>query len=384
MQLLQKEEKKVEYLELIYDLIFVYMVGRNNALIHNIENGFVEPLSFLSYVICTLAILQIWNFTTFYINLFGRNSVRDHVFLFINMYLLYFVGQSTRTDWQDFQTQYHIAWGLILLNIGAQYLIELRNHPDEPQTRGIIKGMIGTLAAEAALVFIAAIPNPLLGTIFSVTAILCGIVLTFFCRDRRTSTQIDFGHLTERAMLYVVFTFGEMIIALAAYFTGDGSFDLTTVYFSLMAFLIVVGLFLSYGLIYDHLIDREGQYSGMTYMLVHIFIIFFMNNITASLEFMREEEIDNLPKMLFLIISVIGYFVFLFALRGYIKSCDRPSGRFTLLMGGLTTGFVVLMLLFREQMTVNILLTVIYVASMFLLLLRAKKITKDIATRSAE
>ena len=38
-QLLQPKEKKVEYVELIYDLIFVYVVGRNNALLHIFENG---------------------------------------------------------------------------------------------------------------------------------------------------------------------------------------------------------------------------------------------------------------------------------------------------------------------------------------------------------
>ena len=39
--ILAKEEKKVEYLELIYDLIFVYVIGRNNQVLHYIENGFV-------------------------------------------------------------------------------------------------------------------------------------------------------------------------------------------------------------------------------------------------------------------------------------------------------------------------------------------------------
>ncbi len=33
----QRDEKKVEYLELIYDLIFVYLIGRNNSLLHYIE-----------------------------------------------------------------------------------------------------------------------------------------------------------------------------------------------------------------------------------------------------------------------------------------------------------------------------------------------------------
>ena len=45
-QLSEKKEKKVEYVELIYDLIFVYIIGRNNSLLHNIKNGFTDPLSF--------------------------------------------------------------------------------------------------------------------------------------------------------------------------------------------------------------------------------------------------------------------------------------------------------------------------------------------------
>ena len=270
-----KTEKKVEYLELIYDLIFVYMIGRNNTLIHVIENGFVAPSAFIAYVLCTLAIIQIWNFTTFYINMFGRNGIREHIFLFINMYLLYFVGQSTRIDWQAFQTQYHAAWGLTLVNIGIQYFIELRNHKNNKSNKDIIKRMSLTLFVESAFVFAAAIPIPILGTSLSAAAIIIGIILTAVSRNKSSGGQTDFMHLTERAMLFVVFTFGEMIIAVASYFTREGKFEFGTLYFSLMAFLIVVGMFLSYEMIYDHLIDREGMYDGMPYMAIHIFIIFF-------------------------------------------------------------------------------------------------------------
>ena len=85
MALYTRDEKKVEYLELIYDLVFVYMAGRNNSLLVPVEGGFITPQSFLAYVLCTLTIIQLWNFTTIYINLFGRNSLRDHVFLCVNM-----------------------------------------------------------------------------------------------------------------------------------------------------------------------------------------------------------------------------------------------------------------------------------------------------------
>ena len=240
------KEKKVEYLELIYDLIFVYMIGRNNALLHNFDGGFVAAPAFLAYVVCTLAIIQIWNFTTFYVNMFGRNGIREHIFLLINMYLLYFIGEATRTDFENYITQYHIAWGLILVNIGIQYLIELRNHKFDAWNRDIIRRMGLTLFIEAAIIFVAAVPNPMLSTVLSILAIFAGIGMTAFSRNKSIGGNTDFMHLSERAMLYVVFTFGEMIIALAAYFTGDGGFHWNTIYFSAMGFLIVVGLFLSY------------------------------------------------------------------------------------------------------------------------------------------
>ena len=68
LSVIDSKEKKVEYIELIYDLIFVYIIGRNNSLLHHVPNGFVEPGMFGAYVLCTLAVIQIWNFTIYYIN----------------------------------------------------------------------------------------------------------------------------------------------------------------------------------------------------------------------------------------------------------------------------------------------------------------------------
>ncbi len=366
------KEKKVEYLELIYDLIFVYMIGRNNALLHNFDGGFVAAPAFLAYVVCTLAIIQIWNFTTFYVNMFGRNGIREHIFLLINMYLLYFIGDATRTDFENYITQYHIAWGLILVNIGIQYLIELRNHKFDVWNRDIIRRMSLTLFIEAAIIFVATVPDPILSTALSILAIFAGIGMTAFSRNKSIGGNTDFMHLSERAMLYVVFTFGEMIIALAAYFTGDGGFHWNTIYFSAMGFLIVVGLFLSYEIVYDHLVDREGDFDGMLYLGIHIFIIFAMNNITTSLEFMREEEIALLPKILFIVISIVAYYLFMFALKGHLKKFDQPNKRYYIRLTVLTGAFILLMVLLRSNMYVNIFLSVVYVYSIYMVLRQAK------------
>ncbi len=364
-ELLTKKEKKVEYIELIYDLIFVYIIGRNNQLLHVFENGFVARSAFLAYAMTTLAVIQIWNFTTYYINIYGRHSVRDHVFLFVNMFLLYFVGEGTQTDWQTYHTQYHVAWALILVNIGLQYVIELhRQRTDKQKTKQIIR-MASILFVEAVLVLLDIPICRMTGTTWmSLAAILFGMVAALFSWQKQSSSFVDFSHLSERVMLYIVFTFGEMIIGIASYF--EGSFLLRNAYFALMAFLIVVGLFLSYGVFYDHIIDREKQTSGLVYMLLHIFIIFALNNITNGLEFMREEGIRLMPKLLFLIVSFILYFVFLFALGNHhAKAKCRKYDLLCLQSALIAVVFAALMLLLRANMPVNIGLTVVFVFSVF-------------------
>ena len=364
MQLQAKEEKKVEYLELIYDLIFVYIIGRNNSLIQTVEGGFVPFGMFLSYILCTLAVIQIWNFSTFYINMFGRNGVRDHIFLFVNMYLLYYIGEGTRLHWESFHAQYHAAWALILINIGIQYLIELRHHRDNAEVRGTIRKLSFVLFGEAALVLLS-IPFENGGfPVFTFLAVAFGIGMTWLSADEKRAGIIDFRHLSERAMLYVVFTFGEMIIVIASYFEGD--LTAGSIYFSGMAFLIVAALFLSYEIFYNRILDTEKVTTGIAYMMIHVFLIFAMNNLTLALEFMRDTQVSLLPKTLFLIFSFLLYYVCLLALMRYARKRLRLCRRFVTPLFILSGLFVVLMILLRGHMRANIAVSVLFVYAMFL------------------
>ena len=361
---LQKEEKKVEYLELIYDLIFVYIIGRNNSLLHHVENGFVTGGVFLAYVLCTLAVIQIWNFSTFYINLYGRNGVRDHVFLFINMYLLYHMADGINTAWQGSFYRFCIAWTLILVNIGIQHLIELRNHRNAPLELKQIRRKAVIILIEAALVAVHMLVYALTGVSIAYVPILFGFAATALSSRLNSLVPVDFAHLSERAMLYVVFTFGEMIISITAYFAGD--LTLNSIYYSVMAFLIVVGLFLSYEMLYNHIIDREKTTNGTWYMLIHVFLIFALNNISVALEFMRDEEIALAPKTLFIASSFVLYFVFLLGLFAKKRCVFKRS--FLLVPAALSVCFIALMLALREIMFVNIALSAAFIFGVFLLL----------------
>ncbi|MBQ8920709.1 MAG: low temperature requirement protein A [Oscillospiraceae bacterium] len=364
-------EKKVEYLELIYDLIFVYIIGRNNALLHHTENGRITAGLFLAYFVCTLAVIQIWNFSTFYINLYGRNGVRDHIFLFLNMYLLYYIADGISVGWETTFFRFNIAWMLILVNIGVQHIIELKNHRQEAVESRQLRRKAAILLAEAALVGVHMAVYRFTGVSIAYIPILFGIGATVLSGRLNARNPVEFAHLSERAMLYVVFTFGEMIISIATYFTGD--MQLSGLYFSAMAFLIVVGLFLSYGTLYNKIINREAVTNGTGYMMIHVFLIFALNNISVSLEFMHDAAVDNLQKTIFLVGSFLLYFSFMFMTMKYArKKCALRKGFVTVLCAA-GVCFAALMLIFRRMMYVNIAITVIFIYGIFLLIYRRGK-----------
>ena len=197
---MQKEEKKVEYLELIYDLIFVYIIGRNNALLRNVEGGFVTGSTFLVYVFCTLAVIQIWNFSTYYINMHGRNGLRDHIALLLNMYLLYYLGEGIGPHWDSYQKKFHFAWALILINLGIQYAIELREHRGHPMEERSIKRMMLVLFVEAAMVLAVLPVYEKTGIFLAGAPILYGIAMTRIFSDENKAEIAKYQGLAIQAL----------------------------------------------------------------------------------------------------------------------------------------------------------------------------------------
>lgn len=333
-----REEKKVEYIELIYDLIFVYLIGRNASLLDRVEAGFVTLRTLADYFASSLIVLQIWNYTTLFINRFGKNSVSDKLLMMINMFLLYIMGANTIHGWEANYAAFMGAWGLILLNLAVQYLIRLRTAENDLCKRHLRQNA-ALLLIQAAFVGLSIPAYYAFGLALGPWAVLIGFAAIPFLAKIPT----NFAHLTERVMLYVVFTFGDMILIVAEYFTDGLTFE--ALYFALASFLIVAGLFFSYGYVYDRLLDRSGERSGSLYMLLHVFIILGLSLVTASLEFMRDAEVSSLPKTGMMVIALLIFFLGLALTESWSYQQYRFRKEFLILLASEFLVFAAAMLL---------------------------------------
>ncbi len=337
------EKRKVEYVELIYDLIFVYLVSRNVSLLHHVTTGFVTPLDYFSYMASTMVALQIWYISSLYINHYGDGSLREHLMMFFNMYLLYYMAEGIRTDWGPVYLRYHISWALIILNMALHYYLAARRHNEEDaELRRHRYRYAVHLVIEAAMILVSIPIYAGTGLALSPWALVFGFCVTLVFRDSERRMLVDFPHMAERVMLYIVFTFGEMVLGIRGYF--DDGFSPAAIYYSLMAFAIVVGLFSAYGHYYNHLMDPETKTSGFKYMMLHIVMIFALNNITVAMDFMQRRGVSVVPKTIFMAVSILLFYICLLATQEYSKYNKGGGLRYYTRFALTSAAFVALML----------------------------------------
>lgn len=306
-----KRSKKVEYVELIYDLIFVFLLQQDNSLLRPEADGFLGVNELSPYILSTLTVLQIWTYSVLYINRYGENTITDFIFVFANMYLLYFMGMETRLDWwQDYQP-YNTAWALILINLAIQYLIKARRvAPRHPRAKHLTHAWAIFYFIEAGLVLLTIPIFYSTGVSLVQVAVIAGFVGPLIIARDEEALPVSFEHLSERVMLFVVFTFGEMIVSITEYFQEVFSFEVFAL--SATAFLTVIGLFRSYGYLYNHVIDRDKNNGHRAYLLLHIVVILALSAVALCLEYLRIPGINKHATAMLLSGAIISYYVVLF------------------------------------------------------------------------
>ena len=147
----------------------------------------------------------------------------------------------------------------------------------------------------------------------------------------------------------------------------------------LMAFLIVGGLFLSYGVLYNHIIDRERSATGTVYMYIHIVLVIALNNITVALEFMREPEVADTAKNIFLVASFLAYYIFLFFIGYFAHEGYRAGIGYFAKLAALSAVFALIMALCYRNSWLSIAVSVLYVYAMFgMIVWRWKTVEKQV------
>ena len=114
------KERKVENIELFYDLIFAYAISKISELVHHSHNGIVEPMLLISFILYSLAVFQEWSYLTNYLNRFGTFNIKENVVMCINMGAAIYLSNSLSLDWE--QIFYPFSISMLIMSSSVAFL----------------------------------------------------------------------------------------------------------------------------------------------------------------------------------------------------------------------------------------------------------------------
>lgn len=336
--------KKVEYIELFFDLIFVYTFRSINSLFHHVEGGFPSMQLLGTFFFLMTVAVQVWFFSVLFFNRYGRKSIRDYLTILLNMYLLYYMATSATVHQLEDFGLYHLAWAGILLNLAYRNWDkrEYGHHLDSLDKKILLQTSAG-LCMQALVVLLCIPLYHYTGFMLSPFALLFGFLIRLRNRRYLLEHPADFPHLTERILLLVILTFGEMLIGIGSYFHPGES-----VFFNISAFMIAAGMFLSYGFYYDNVLEHHRKASGLGILMLHIPMVLAINSTTIALELFAEKEEYSAMKPVFLLLALLLYYVLLLGMNRYGK-IKGFADAFYLLLTGLMMAAYIPAILFTVQ-----------------------------------
>ena len=104
------DEKKVTWLELFYDLLFVAAVaGATHVLLH-VEDGYIHPEYLLKFVLIFIPIWWAWVGQTIFINRFGKDVFHQRLFLILQMFFVLIMTSSLSADFDPYYLSFLIGY----------------------------------------------------------------------------------------------------------------------------------------------------------------------------------------------------------------------------------------------------------------------------------
>ena len=308
-------EKKVELIELFYDLIFVYAISKLTALISEPVNGTVAPDSFFIYIITSFVILQAWLYFTNYVNRYGQWHWHEYILAIVNMIAVIFMANTINAQWNQMFVPFNISMLVMLSTVFLLYLIQVKKH----KTFDIAAGNSIQILSIVCSIYIIALLAILLGfhdivIWIDVIAVITGAFLPFFLKGHFDEGVINFPHLVERFELLTIITFGEAVVGMT-YFFDVTSFNIT----SILVFLIVISMFGSYVIQIHNLVNHHRVERSLRLMFSHYFIIISINLMTVAFEWLHSGEVNPHLEIGVMIISLIVFYASIMANKPYYK-----------------------------------------------------------------
>ncbi len=316
------EEKKVSWLELFFDLVFVTTVSLITRILVNAEHHpDMVHVYFGEFLLMVFPMFWLWAGQTMLYNRYSDEINHPAMFMIVQMFCL--ILMTAHIDFGMNDSTYHIFLFSYLafraLTI-AQYVMAGRKRLDDARCRtaSVLSRLFtaGAVITGASIFF-----SGNWRYIVMYTGIFADIVLPLFFRRFLKHTPVNLPHLSERLGLFVLIAFGESLVSITDILSESGDSE-PSMAFAAASFLLISLMWGSYFHDFENTLDRHINTNGQLILYTHFFILAAIMILAANLHLLYADELPRRS----LISFMFGCAAVFFILKHGVFYHHRQSG----------------------------------------------------------
>jgi low temperature requirement protein LtrA len=231
-----EEERKTSYLELFFDLVFVFAFTQVTALI--LED--TSPQGFARAALVLAMVWWAWSAYAWMTNAVDVENAVTRLIMFAAMVAGFFMALAVPDAFQDEAAWFAVAYFAVRVLQPALYLWGVR---DEPETFGVLLRLTPWFVIAAFVALVGGFVDPDYRAWVWVASLVIDVIGTLTAA--RGDWHVSPSHFAERFALIVIIALGESIVAIGvgtSHLTRDATYAISVV----VAFAGVAALWWAY------------------------------------------------------------------------------------------------------------------------------------------
>ncbi|WNS46285.1 low temperature requirement protein A [Paenibacillus sp. MMS20-IR301] len=297
--------KKVTWLELFYDLLFVAAVSKASHVLLHVEDEILSMETLGKFVLIFIPIWWAWVGQTLFVNRYGQDTLQHRMFLIIQ---LFFVLIMTASLSVDFDTNYY---PFLIGYLGLRAMTAVQYHYAHARETGHLRNTARYLGTRFWIGLVISACSLFFDSWLRYAVLYAGIVLDVLLpltgRKILVKTPANTHHLLERFSLFALILLGESVVSILAVLQSS-TWTGQSVSFAALTFVLIIAMWWQY---YDNLekkVDQHVQTAGQTIIYGHLFIYLSLCMLAASIQLLFLDQLHYGLMLNFIFGSVLIYF----------------------------------------------------------------------------
>lgn len=313
--------KKANWLELLFDLIFVYAVSKaTHILAHGGHIGFSQ---YATFILVMIPIWWTWTGHTLFATRFDSEDTTQRILTLFTMLAVVFWTAFINADFDQYYHGYLLFYIIIRLTLVSMYLNAARKNPlAKPIAKRLGAGFsLGLGIASLSLLF-----EPPYRYVVLYLGIGIEIITPLLSRRCLKATPVKSHHLPERYGLLTIILLGESVIILATNLT-ETPWSISVVISAILGFIIIATLWWLYFDLTEHHILGKELGTGQRIIYGHLFVYMGLSSIALFIGYAITLKLGPAEHLVLSLFGLITLFAGLLLIFGWRRIANRSHFR---------------------------------------------------------